>query len=285
MTFNRIQFQKGLSIQAFLSRYGSEAQCVEALMQARWPNGFVCPQCGHTHASRFERGHQQLWQCTRCRVQTSLTAGTPMADTKLSLQVWWLAIYLVSQAKNGIAALELARQLGVCYRTAWRIKHKVMAAMADREQSRRLEGEVQIDDAYLGGERAGGPGEPQWRNKVPFIAAVSLQHGRPQYLRLDVVSSFRRSIVHTWAQQALAPGTHVVSDGLTAFTGVGWAGLSHDAIVTGGGRKGAQQPRLRWINTILGNLKTALREGLINSPQMRDTIALCRGFIHAADVR
>uniref|UniRef100_UPI0012DA5AE7 IS1595 family transposase n=2 Tax=Xanthomonas graminis TaxID=3390026 RepID=UPI0012DA5AE7 len=181
-----------------------------------------------------------------------------MADTKLPLQVWWLAIYLVSQAKNGVAALELARQLGVCYRTAWRIKHKVMAAMADREQSRRLDGEVQIDDAYLGGERAGGPGQPQWRNKVPFIAAVSLHQGRPRYLRLDVVSSFRRSIVHTWAQQALAPGTHVVSDGLTAFTGVGWAGLTHDAIVTGSGRKGVQQPRLRWVNTILGNLKTAL---------------------------
>ncbi|MXV07536.1 MULTISPECIES: IS1595 family transposase [unclassified Xanthomonas] len=258
MTLNRIQFQRGLSIPAFLSRYGSEAQCVEALVQARWPDGFVCPQCGHTHVSRFERGHQQLWQCVRCRVQTSLTAGTPMADTKLPLRVWWLAIYLVSQAKNGVAALELARQLGVCYRTAWRIKHKVMSAMADREQSRRLDGEVQIDDAYLGGERAGGPGEPQWRNKVPFIAAVSLHQGRPRYLRLDVVSSFRRSVVHTWAQQALTPGTHVVSDGLTAFTGVSWAGLTHDAIVTGSGRKGAQQPRLRWVNTILGNLKTAL---------------------------
>ncbi len=258
MTLNRIQFQKGLSIPAFLSRYGSEAQCVEALVQARWPDGFVCPQCGHSHASRFERGRQHLWQCARCRVQTSLTAGTPMADTKLPLQVWWLAIYLVSQAKNGVAALELARQLGVCYRTAWLIKHKVMSAMADRERSRRLDGEVQIDDAYLGGERAGGPGQPQWRNKVPFIAAVSLHQGRPRYLRLDVVSSFRRSVVHTWAQQALAPGTHVVSDGLTAFTGVGWAGLTHDAIVTGSGRKGAQQPRLRWVNTILGNLKTAL---------------------------
>ncbi|KTF33485.1 IS1595 family transposase [Xanthomonas translucens pv. translucens] len=181
-----------------------------------------------------------------------------MADTKLPLRVGWLAIYLVSQANNGIAALELARQLGVCYRTAWRIKHKVMSAMADREQSRRLDGEVQIDDAYLGGERAGGPGQPQWRNKVPFIAAVSLHQGRPRYLRLDVVSSFRRSVVHAWAQQALEPGTHVVSDGLTAFTGVGWAGLTHDAIVTGSGRKGAQQPRLRWVNTILGNLKTAL---------------------------
>ncbi|MDX6081474.1 IS1595 family transposase [Xanthomonas campestris pv. incanae] len=74
-----------------------------------------------------------------------------MADTKLPLRVWWLAIYLVSQAKNGIAALELARQLGVCYRTAWRIKHKVMAAMANREHSRRLAGQVQIDDSYRGG--------------------------------------------------------------------------------------------------------------------------------------
>nr|WP_237651234.1 transposase [Xanthomonas translucens] len=88
MTLNRIQFQKGLSIPAFLSRYGSEAQCVEALVQARWPDGFVCPQCGHSHASRFERGRQHLWQCARCRVQTSLTAGTPMADTKLPLRVW-----------------------------------------------------------------------------------------------------------------------------------------------------------------------------------------------------
>lgn len=119
-------------------------------------------------------------------------------------------------------------------------------------------GEVQIDDAYLGGQRAGGPGEPQWHNKVPFIAAVSTHAGCPRHLRLDVVSSFRRSVVHTWAQQALAPTAHVVSDGLTAFTGVVWAGLTHDAIVTGTGHNGARQPRLRWVNTILSNLKTAL---------------------------
>ncbi|MBD8871200.1 IS1595 family transposase [Rhodanobacter sp. DHB23] len=258
MSMNRVQFQKGYSLPAFYAHYGSEEQCVQALLQARWPQGFVCPHCGHDQASTFQRGQQQLWQCQACRVQTSLTAGTLMADTKLPLRQWWLAIYLVMQAKNGIAALELARQLGVSYRTAWRLKHRLMSAMNDQEATRQLDGLIQLDDAYLGGERAGGPGEPQWTNKVPFVAAVSTERGRPIHLRLDVVSSFRRSALCEWAGRALAPGASVLSDGLTAFTGVAWAGVPHEAIVCGRGRQAVQQPRLHWVNTILGNLKTAL---------------------------
>lgn len=257
MPMNRVQFQPGLSLSAFFRRYGTEEQCLEALIQARWPHGFVCPRCAHRQASRFQRGRQWLWQCTRCRTQTSVTAGTPLAVTKLPLRTWWLAIYLVTQAKNGIAALELARQLGVCYRTAWRIKHTLMAVMADREASRQLTGMVQIDDAYLGGERARGPGESQWNNKIPFIAAIATRKGEPTVARFDIVSSFRRSVVHEWAQQVLAPGACVVSDGLTAFTGVTWAGVPHESIVTGRGRKAAGEPRLNWVNTLLSNLKTA----------------------------
>jgi ISXO2-like transposase domain len=180
-----------------------------------------------------------------------------MADTKLPLRVWWLAIYLITQDKNGVAALELARQLGVCYRTAWRLKHKLMAVMAERESRRQLHGLIQVDDAYLGGERPGGKGEPQWANKVPFIAAVSTAEGRPEQVRFDVVSSFRRSTVQAWAQQVLDQGARVISDGLTAFSGFAWAGVPHEAIITGSGRKGAREPRLRWVNIILGNLKTS----------------------------
>ena len=258
MPMNRVQFQPGLSLPAFFRRYGTEEQCLQAWIRMRWPHGFVCPRCGHTVASSFTRGTQPLWQCKGCQAQTSVTAGTPLAHTKLPLRVWWLAIYLVTQAKNGIAALEMARQLGVCYRTAWRLKHHLMRAMADAEVSRRLTGLVQLDDAYLGGERAGGVGEPQWANKVPFIAAVSTDaRGRPRHMRLDVVPSFRRSVLQEWATQALAPGSAVLSDGLTAFTGVAWAGVPHEAIVCGRGRQAAQQPRLRWVNTLLGNLKTA----------------------------
>lgn len=258
MAMNRTQFQQGLSLPQFLRRYGTEEQCLDALIQARWPGGFECPRCAHRSASRFQRGHQWLWQCQACRTQTSATAGTPLADTKLSLRLWWMAIYLICHAKNGVSALELKRHLGVCYRTAWRMKHKLMAAMAEGEAGRQLSGMIQIDDAYLGGEHPRGSGAEQWKNKVPFIAAVDVHEGRPRHVRFDFVSSFRREAVHRWAEQALEPGSHVVSDGLSAFTAVAWAGMTHEPIVVGIGRKSVQQPRLQWVNTILGNLKTAL---------------------------
>jgi len=258
MPMNRVQFQRGMSIPKFVARYGSEAQCVRALIAARFPEGFVCPRCGHDTATRFERAGQLLWQCQRCRTQTSLTSGTPLAGTKLPLRVWWLAIFLVTQAKNGIAALELSRQLGVCYRTAWRIKHKLMAAMADRESGRLLTGLVQIDDAHLGGERSGVANGKQWENKVPFIAAVSTHEGRPLHVRFDCVPSFCRAALVDWAQRALDPEAQALSDGLTAFQGIAMAGVAHEAIIVGAGRQAARQPRLHWVNTILSNLKTSL---------------------------
>jgi len=115
MPKNRVQFQKGMSLSEFLERYGTEAQCEQALFAWRWPQGFVCPECGHSDHCVLGRG---LYQCHRCRRQTSLTAGTLFAGTKLALTKWLLAIYLLTQSKNGISALELSRQLGVCYNSA-----------------------------------------------------------------------------------------------------------------------------------------------------------------------
>jgi len=258
MAMNRVQFQRSLSLPEFMKQYGTDSQCERAMARSRWPEGFVCPKCGAQQASRFRRGRQTVWQCCRCRVQTSVTSGTPLADTKLPLRLWWLAIYLTTQAKNGISALELSRQLGVCYRTAWRIKHKLMAVMAYREIDRVLHGVVQVDDAYLGGERSGVANGQQWKNKVPFIAAVATHEGRPMCIRLDPVPRFNRETLKAWAHRALAPDALVISDGLSAFSGIAQAGIAHEAVVTGRGRAAAQQPRLLWVNVILSNLKTAL---------------------------
>ncbi|SER57686.1 hypothetical protein SAMN04244573_03882, partial [Azotobacter beijerinckii] len=79
-----------------------------------------------------------------------------MQGTKLPLSLWFLAIYLLSQAKTGLSALALKRHLGVSYPTAWLIQHKLMQAMTLREACYVLEGRVQVDDAYLGGELSGG---------------------------------------------------------------------------------------------------------------------------------
>ena len=135
MAMNRIQFQPGLSLAGFLEQYGTQAACARALRRARWPNGFVCPRCAGRRSSRCANRHgERLWQCSSCRHQTSLISDTLFASTKLPLTRWFLALYLLTQSKTNMAALELMRHLGVCYHTAWRLKHKVMQAMTQREQ-------------------------------------------------------------------------------------------------------------------------------------------------------
>lgn len=145
---NRIQFQPGLSLAEFLAAYGTETACEQALGCARWPADF---RCAHAHASHFRRAGRPYWQCSACHAQTSLTASTVFAGSKLPLRTRFLALYLLAHGKNGLSALELKRHLGVGYPSAWRLKHKLMPAMAEREARRRLAGLVQVDDAYLGG--------------------------------------------------------------------------------------------------------------------------------------
>lgn len=99
---------------------------------------------------------RSITKCRAYRHQTTLRAGTLFQASKLSLRLWMQAIYLLTSSKTNVAALELKRHLGVNYKTAWRLKHKVMQAMSEREAPRKLAGFVQIDDAYLGGERNGG---------------------------------------------------------------------------------------------------------------------------------
>lgn len=112
MAMNRIQFQPGLSLPAFLEQYGTEPQCEAALERARWPQGFRCPECGAAGHYRLQGGAHKTFQCKACRLQTALIAGTLFQSTHLALTRWFLAIYLISQAKIGLSALALKRQLG-----------------------------------------------------------------------------------------------------------------------------------------------------------------------------
>lgn len=258
MAMNRIQFQPGLSMPEFLKDYGTEAQCEQALETVRWPEGFRCPRCaGEAHAV-LRDGSRKVFQCSACRHQASLIAGTVFQGTKLPLTLWFLAIYLISQAKTGLSALALKRHLGVSYPTAWLIQHKLMQAMADREARYVLDGKVQVDDAYLGGERTGGKVGRGSENKLAFVAAVSLSVADlPLRVRLTPVPGFTLKAVAAWAKEHLASGSTVFSDGLACFAAVTEAGCTHRPTVMAG-RKPREVPEFKWINTVLGNLKTSL---------------------------
>ena len=258
MAINKVQMQRGMSLSAFMARYGTEAQCEEALAALRWPEGFRCSCCGHRQASTFRRGSLPYWQCCACRKQTSLTAGTMLQGTRLPLTKWFLAIYLMTQSKTQIAALALMRHLDISWKAAWLLKHKLMEAMFQREQGLPLRGIVVIDDAYLGGERVGGKRGRGSENKVPFVAAVEMHDGQPVRVRFDRVRAFSFQALRAWHAVALAPGAQVTSDGLIGFEVLQRDHFAHQTVQPPPGKAGTEVEPFRWLNTVLGNLKTAL---------------------------
>ena len=111
MGINRVQFQKGLSMVEFMRRYRTQEKCHAAVVAQRWPDGFVCPECGESRHCTFECKGLTYWQCSACREQTTVLCGTVFESTKLPLTTWFLAMHLLTQAKNNVSALELKRHL------------------------------------------------------------------------------------------------------------------------------------------------------------------------------
>ena len=258
MCKNKIQFQAGLSLQGFLTQFGSEDQCRNTLISWRWPKGFVCPSCGHTKCCLLKV--KALFQCNQCRSQISITAGTMFAATKLPLTTWFLAIYLITQSKVSVSALSLKRTIGVSYNTALLIKHKIQQVMKVRDDSKLLEAAyIQIDDAYWGGMKRNGKRGRGATGKIPFVAAVSLDDaGRPLAIRFSQVRAFSKEAIKDWAHKHLAPKSKVVTDGLKCFTAFQESGHKHNAIITGGGPHSVEMPEFKWVNTIISNVKNSL---------------------------
>ena len=248
----------GLSEAEFRERFGTEAACRTALFEMRWREGLTCPVCGHRGFCALKT--RRLFQCNRCKKQVRLTAGAVFQDTKLPLTTWFAAIYHLTQSKGGISSIELARRLGTRQPTAWLMKPKLMRAMAEREAKKpKLEGRVEIDDAYLGGERSGGKRGRGAAGKTPIVAAVETTPERkPRRIKLTVVKGFRKKEVEKLAKRDFAAGSNIVSDGLSCWPAVAKAGCAHFPMVTGSGRQAAKWAPFRWVNTVLGNIKTAL---------------------------
>ncbi len=261
MARNRVQFQKGLSERQFRELYGTEDQCRAALFGWRWPNGFTCPRCGGVRYSEIKT--RRLMQCRTCRRQVSLTAGTIFHSSNLALTVWFQALYHITQSKKGISSLELARRLGVAYNTAWKIQHKLMQVMLEREAGQPLGGggrRVEIDDAYLGGARSGGKRGRGAPAKTPFVAAVeTADKGGAHRVKLTPVRGFRKAEIKRLVRRTIAPGSIVVSDGLSCFSAIAEAGCDHHPMITGGGPRAVKLEAFKWVNTTLGNVKNSIR--------------------------
>jgi transposase-like protein/ribosomal protein L37AE/L43A len=258
MPKNKIQFQKGLSLHRFQELYGTEIQCREKLFRAKWPGGYRCPQCGHDRY--YQLTTRALYQCCQCRHQSSLASGTIFAASKLPLTIWFLAIFLITQSKEGMSTLNLRRFLGISDNAALRMKHKLQLVMKNADDAMPLNGLVMIDDVYWGGKKQGCKRGRGAAGKTPFVAALSRnEEGHPIHIRFSRVAGFRSEEIIRWSSKHLCPSRVVFSDGLACFRSFEKTGHYHWAIKTGGGKDpGAMKP-FRWLNIIIGNIKNSIR--------------------------
>ena len=161
-----------------------------------------------------------LFQCTACRHQVSLTAGTILHKTRTPLSIWFWALFLVAHDKRGISALALARELDVSYKTVWFILHKIRYAMRSRDEQYVLSGIVEMDETYFGG-----PGEEPKRgrgtNKTPALVALSLREdGKPKFLKIQAVLDVKSETLVAFLKHAVTDNATIVNDGFKAYRAI-----------------------------------------------------------------
>jgi transposase-like protein len=146
-------FKADMNLPKLIAQFGSDEKCREQLTSLRWPNGVICPRCQSKSISTIVKRPQ--YDCNACRYQFSVTSGTIFHDTHLPLSKWFLAIYLMTESKKGISALQIKRTLCIGYEAAWYLYHRIRAAMREIN-SGLLRGIVEVDETYVGGKVRGG---------------------------------------------------------------------------------------------------------------------------------
>jgi transposase-like protein len=164
-TSKRQPKRREMDICELIERFGAESNCHAYLESLRWPEGVKCPRCASEKISRIIERKQ--FDCDACRYQFSVRVNTILHDSHLPLWKWFLAVYQMIQSRKGVSANQLKRTLGVSYKTAWYLCHRIRKAMADMNAA-KLGGTVEVDETYVGGKRRAG--EPD--NKIMVLGAV-----------------------------------------------------------------------------------------------------------------
>ena len=240
-----------VSLLEWQNRYGTERACEKVLVKIRWPNGFICPRCNSKDASYITT--RKVYQCSQCRYQVSITAGTLFHSTNLSLVKWFWAIYLAATDKGGISALRLAKHISVSWPTARKMLKKIRVAMADRDSAYRLENLVEFDDAYVGGKRTGKRGRGA-AGKKPILVAVETRGEKAGFMAVEAVDVISKETVRDFLQNHLKVGQTVRTDAFPALNSVKEMHCHQKKVVPA-------EEISKWlplVHVVIGNLKKFL---------------------------
>jgi transposase-like protein len=219
------------------ARFSSEEACRRYLSQLRWPDGFQCPRCGGGKAWPVS---DLLWECAGCHRQVSVTAGTIFQDSRLSLTLWFRAVWWVTSQKNGVSAMGLQRVLGLkSYKTAWTMLHKLRHAMV-RPGRDRLQGRVEVDDAFVGGEEEGVHGR-QTESKAMIAVAVEEDGDGIGRIRIRRIPDASAESLMPFIEDSVEPGSVVHTDGWLGYQPLEGRGYRHKITILKGNSKTASE--------------------------------------------
>lgn len=250
----------------FQRRFSTEDACHAFVRDSRWPDGFRCPKCGNPGA--YDLSDRKAVECAKCRYQASVTAGTIMHKSKLPLQVWLWAAWLMVSSKGGVSALELARQLDISRESAFALLHKLRHAMVAPERT-QLSGRVEVDETLVGGPVHGkGSGRFHGAQDI-VVGAVEVKGEYPTRIRLRVIPEADSIHLHKFIRENVEEGSTVVTDGHPAYPGLG--GFKHVQQVVGRGGL-MRKDVLKFFHTMVSNLKAWLggtHHGAVSSEHLQ----------------
>jgi len=210
----------------FQAWFRTDADCLDYLEWLRWPDGFVCPGCGHTGGWRLGDGRLR---CAGCGVRTSVTAGTIFDRTRTPLTVWFTACWLFATQKNGVSALSLQRALEIgSYQTAWAMLHRLRSVLV-RPGRDRLAGTVEVDETYMGGEEPGLRGGRARGKKV--LTAIAVEIRQPKGIgrcRMAPLADVSAASLHPFVADHVEPGATVITDAWQGYHGIAGLGYAHE---------------------------------------------------------
>jgi hypothetical protein len=242
------------SLAEFTARFPTDDACAAYLEARRWPDGFVCPECGSCRGWKLQT-KRWTWECRDCGRQTSVTAGTVMHGSKVPLRTWFLAAHLLATHSNGMSALQLQAKLSLgSYKTAWLLLHKLRRAMVAPDRT-PLSGDVEVDETTIPYRTkdepvAGGQGRSQI-GKIAVIGAVELLEGnKPGRIRLEVVPDYKGPTLKGFIERNVRRGSHIWTDDNKSYYGL--QGYGHTPRVIG---RMAAHILMPWIHRVFANMK------------------------------
>ena len=242
-----------LTFREFLTMFPNDEACLRHLFNVRFGQGHVCPKC--RRKSRWFRFQaERAYACQWCGHHLHPTVGTPFEDSRTPLQFWFYAIYLFTTSRHGVPAKELERQLGVTYKTAWRMAHLIRKHMETVDGEWPLFGEVEADETYVGG-KAHGKGRHYVGNKAIVFGMLE----RDGQMMTKVVPSNSSKTLCPIIEENVMPGATVHTDELRSYNALSKKGYKHESVNHGAGEYVRGNSHVNGVENFWSHLKNGIR--------------------------